>query len=70
MVVTVHSLQLSVYGWGKQRIGINIQNASIVAWFIGKTVNCEPTTVNAYKWFNPFINEIKKWKSCLFLNML
>ena len=27
---------------------INIQNASIVASFIEKTVNCEPITVNSY----------------------
>ena len=30
---------------------INIQHASIVAQFIEKTVNCEPTTVNGYNYF-------------------
>jgi len=30
------------------RVESNIQNASIVAWVIAKTVNCEPTTVNGY----------------------
>jgi len=30
------------------RIEINIQKPLVVSWFIGKTVNCEPTTVNGY----------------------
>jgi len=30
-------------------LDFQIQNASVVAYFIRKTANCEPTTVNGYR---------------------